>query len=522
MPAYGDPSDAWWYEGVLLQIYPRSYQDSNGDGHGDLPGIISRLEHLEWLGIDGIWLSPTFPSPNSDWGYDVADYRAVHPDFGTLEDMDELIAEAGRRGIRVLLDLVPNHTSDQHPWFQDALTGRDARHRNWYVWADGDGPPNNWKGAFGGSAWTFHEPTGQWYLHNFLPGQPDLNWWNPEVLEAFDEILTFWFDRGVAGFRIDVAHSMIHDPELRDDPPAQPEDPLGVRRHGLRHVYSMNRPEGHDVLRRWRRLAAERPAPRPIYVGETFVYDVDQLVSFYGRGDDELNLAFNIPFALSELDAEALSTIVDAMEEKLPEGAWPVWMASNHDIRRLATRWAAGDDDATRVALLILLTLRGTPFLYAGDEIGLPDGDVPADRILDVGDRDPCRTPMPWDDSRHGGFSTSSDGTWLPMTAFPQRNVARQRETPTSVLNFTRDLIALRRAESDLRVGAYQRLPAPEAAWAWQRGNGYAIAVNLGYDDATFEHISGTVALGTDRARDGERVDALTLAPREGAVVRLG
>lgn len=521
MAAHGDPSESWWREGVLYQIYPRSYQDSDGDGHGDLRGILARLGHLEWLGIDGIWLSPTFPSPNADWGYDVSDYRGVHPDFGTLEDMDHLIAEAGRRGIRILLDLVPNHTSDQHPWFQNALSGRDARHRAWYVWADGDAPPNNWKGAFGGGAWTWHEPTGQWYLHNFLPSQPDLNWWNPEVVQAFDEILTFWFDRGVAGFRIDVAHSMIHDPQLRDDPPAGPDDHSHVRRHGLRQVYSMNRPEGHDVLRGWRRLADARPSPRPAFVGETFVYDVDQLVAFYGQNDDELHLAFNIPFALSTLDADALSEVVDATEAKLPDGAWPVWMGSNHDIRRLATRWAAGSDAAARVALLIMLTLRGTPFLYAGDEIGLPDGDVPDYRIRDVGDRDPCRTPMPWDDGPHGGFTAAGSDPWLPMTAYPQRNIARQRADRGSILHFVRDLIALRRAEADLRVGAYRRLEAPEGAWAWRRGDGLAVALNLGPEPVSFTRLSGTVVIGTDRSRDGERCAALALATREGAVIRL-
>jgi alpha-glucosidase len=512
-----DP-DAWWREGVLYQIYPRSYQDSDGDGHGDLRGIVDRLDHLQWLGIDGIWLSPTFPSPNADWGYDVADYLGVHPDFGTLEDMDELIARAGERGIRVLLDLVPNHTSDAHAWFRDALSGRDARHRDWYVWADGDGPPNNWKGAFGGIAWTRDEASGQWYLHNFLDRQPDLNWWNQEVRDAFDDILAFWFDRGVAGFRIDVAHSMIKDRELRDDPPAGPDAHPRERQRGLRQVYSMNRPEGHDILRHWRALSDARPEPRPIYVGETFVYDLDQLIPFYGHGDDELHLAFNIPFALAPLEAEPLSAIVDAMEAKLPAGAWPVWMASNHDIRRLATRWAQGDDRRAKVGLLILLTLRGTPFLYAGDEIALPDGDVPEDRILDVGDRDPCRTPMPWDDSPNGGFSRAPD-TWLPMTAYRQRNVAAQRANPDSPLNFVRDLIALRRAEADLRSGAYQRLDAPQGAWRWRRGANLTVVLNLGFEDVAFDDLEGTVAIATDRRRDGAPAAGLTLEPGEGAVV---
>src|SRR5918997_1906784 len=315
---------SWWRDGVLYQIYPRSFADANGDGIGDLRGIASRLDHLEWLGVDGIWLNPTFPSPNDDWGYDVSDYKGVHPDLGTLEDLDELIAEAGRRGIRVLLDLVPNHTSDRHPWFQDALTGRDAEHRDLYVWADpapGGGPPNNWISNFGGPAWTFHEPTGQYYLNQFLPSQPDLNWWNEDVRLAFDHVLRFWFDRGVAGFRIEVCHAIVKDRELRDDPAATPDDHPQVRKRGTRQVFSMNRPEVHDVLKRWRRVSE----PDRILVGETYVLDIDQLIPYYGTGEDQLHLAFNFLFVHSELEASQLSAVVEAIEEKLPAGAWPGW-----------------------------------------------------------------------------------------------------------------------------------------------------------------------------------------------------
>jgi len=268
---------SWWREGVLYQLYPRSFADSNGDGVGDLPGVVDRLEHLEWLGIDGIWLNPTMPSPNADWGYDVADYFGVHPELGTLADLDRLVAEAAARGIRILLDLVPNHTSDRHPWFLEARSSRESPRRDWYVWADpkADGsPPNDWTSVFDGPAWTLDAGTGQYYLHQFLAEQPDLNWWNDRVREAFDEILRFWFARGIAGFRIDVAHSIVKDPELRD-PGIQP----GV----------------HDVHRRWRALA-DSEEPQRILLGETHIRELEQMIAFYGTGEDELNLAFNLPF----------------------------------------------------------------------------------------------------------------------------------------------------------------------------------------------------------------------------------
>jgi alpha-glucosidase len=518
---------SWWRDGVLYQIYPRSFADSDGDGIGDLRGIVARLDHLEWLGVDGIWLNPTMPSPNDDWGYDVADYCAVHPDLGTLEDLDALVAEAGRRGIRVLLDLVPNHTSDRHRWFADALAGRDARHRDFYVWADpapGGGPPNNWLSNFGGPAWSLHEPTGQYYLHNFLPTQPDLNWWSDGVREAFDHVLRFWYERGVAGFRIDVCHAIVKDRELRDDPAATPDDHPQVRVRGTRQVFSMNRPEVHDVLRRWRRLSD----PGHVLVGETYVFDLDQLLPYYGNGEDELHLAFNFLFIHSDLDAARLRAIVERMEAGLPEAAWPVWTGSNHDAGRLATRWAGGDAAKARVALLLLLALRGTPFLYYGDEIGLPEVAIDPARSLDpvphrTGDptrgRDGCRTPMQWTAEPGAGF-TSGEAPWLPFGDPAAVNVADQRADPGSTLNLVRDLIALRRARGDLTRGAYATLPAPDGAWVWRRGERTVVAVNLSDRDVVVD-AAGTVLVATDRRRDGARFDG-TLPPWSGAVLDAG
>jgi alpha-glucosidase len=501
---------SWWREGVLYQIYPRSFADSDGDGIGDLRGIIARLDHLEWLGIDGIWLNPTMPSPNDDWGYDVADYRAVHPDLGTLEDLDELVAQAAERGIRVLLDLVPNHSSDRHAWFQDALTGRDAAHREFYVWADpgpDGGPPNNWLSNFGGPAWTLHEDTGQYYLHNFLPSQPDLNWWNDAVRDEFDAILRFWFERGIAGFRIDVCHAIVNDAQLRDDPAAGPDDHPHIQERGLRPAFSMNRPEVHDVLRRWRRVAN----PDRILVGETYVLDLSELFPFYGQGEDELHMAFNFLFVHEELDAGRMRAIVEAVEDGLPEASWPVYTGSNHDAGRLTTRWAGGDEAKARCALLMLLTLRGTPFLYYGDELALPDGDVPPDRLLDPvpDNRDGCRTPMPWTDQ-------PAPDMWLPLSD-TSRNVAGQREDRGSVLHLVRDLIALRRAREDLRRGGYQTLPAPAGAWAWRRGDGTTVALNLTGEPVALD-VSGTVLIATDRSGEGDRFPG-TLAPWRGVVL---
>ena len=529
------PDGTWWRDGVLYQAYPRSLADSDGDGIGDLRGVIARLDHLEWLGVDGLWLNPTMPSPNEDWGYDVADYCDVHPDLGTLEDLDALVAEAGRRGIRILLDLVPNHTSDRHAWFQDALSGRDARHRDFYVWADPkpDGsPPNNWLSNFGGSAWTLHEPTGQYYLHNFLPSQPDLNWWNEEVRTAFDDVLRFWFARGVAGFRIDVCHAIIKDQELRDDPAVTPDDHPQVQARGLRQVFSMNRPEVHDVLRRWRAVA-DAEDPRRILVGETYVLEIDQLLPFYGTGEDELNLAFNFLFVHAQLDAGELRPIVQAIEEKLPVGAWPVYTGSNHDAGRLVTRWAGNDPHKTRAALLMLLTLRGTPFLYYGDEIGLPDVPQDAETAKDpvarrTGDpsrnRDVCRTPMQWTAAPGGGFGPEGAAEpWLPLGDVRAHNVADQREDPRSTLHLVRDLIALRRERADLRTGDYRTLQAPDGAWTYARGEDTAVALNLSDREVTVDDLSGTVLVATDRGRDGERAQGpLRLGPWEALVLATG
>ena len=534
MTADGDSAatgpDRWWQGGVFYQIYPRSYADSNGDGVGDLPGIIGKLDHLEQLGVDAVWLSPVTCSPNRDWGYDVSDYRDIDPDYGTLDDLDTLVREAGARGIRILMDLVPNHTSDRHPWFVDALSGRDAAHRDYYVWADPkpDGSlPNNWVSMFGGPAWELDEASGQYYLHNFEAGQPDLDWWNEAVRREFDEILRFWWDRGVAGFRIDVCNMMIKDKELRDNPPATEDDPIEQQFMGVRYVYNTDRPEAHDILRHWR-VVAGGYSPERLLIGETNVDTIERLVQFYGTGRNELHGGFNFQFMFAPFEAAALRAVVEKTEALLPEGAWPTWHASNHDFSRLSTRWAGGDPAKVKVALLLLLTLRGTAFLYAGDEIGLVDGDVPKEEMLDpigirfypYAGRDAERTPIPWHGAPGGGFTAPGVTPWLPMADPAANNVADQSDDPTSVLAFCRRVIAARRASDDLAVGAYRSLPSPEGTWSYARGNATVVLLNMAEAPAEFGDVRGRVAVATDGALDGSVVEGtLCVGPWSGAVV---
>ncbi len=484
----------WWRDGVLYQIYVRSFADSNGDGIGDLHGILSRLDYLEWLGVDGIWLSPIHPSPNVDWGYDVADYYAVAPELGTLADLDLLVAESARRGIRVLLDLVPNHTSIAHPWF--------CERPDFYVWSSEI--PNNWRSMFGGGpAWAWDAARDAYYLHNFAVEQADLDWWNDDVRREFDAILRFWLDRGIAGFRIDVAHALVKDRELRDDPPARDDDPAHIRRRGLREVYSMNRPEVHDVHRHWRALADECDPPR-VLLGEAYVLDLAEWVRYFGSGGDELHLAFNFAFLHAPLDAERMRSIVERTEALLPPGGRPCWVGSNHDAGRLATRWAGGDERRARCALLVLLGLRGTPCLYYGDELGLTDGVVPPDRVRDVADppRDPGRTPMPWSEG-DGGWRDP----WLPLTD-TTRNVEEQRADPSSTLHFVRELIRVRK---QFASEPYETIASPPGTWAWRRGR-FTLAVNLSSGRVEVP-LGGQVELTTGEAFAG------VLEPTSGAVL---
>ena len=477
------PNQPWWRSATIYQIYVRSWRDSNGDGVGDLAGICDNLDYLQWLGVDGVWLSPTMPSPNADWGYDVSDYCGVHAELGTLADLDRLVVEAAQREIRVMLDLVPNHTSIAHPWFVDALSGKGSAHREYYVWAaDGPdgGPPNNWTCATGASAWAHDDESGQYYLHNFLPAQPDLNWWHEPVHEEFEEILRYWLDRGVAGFRIDVAHGLYKDALLRDNPPTGPTDHPVIRQGKLRPVYSSHRPEVHEIYRRWRQIA-DGYEQEPALLGETWEFDYGRFGDYYGREEPELHMGFNFGFVEASFTAPALAKVVENTLAALPPGAMPVWTASNHDVGRFPTRWCGDDARAVKAALTVLASLPGTLVLYYGDELGMADVDVPVSLRLDemsmgrAQSRDRCRTPMLWSAEKHAGFTTPSARPWLPLGG-TTTNVRDEKAEPGSVLNFWRRLVALRR---EGRIGSLDKLEQvllDEQVWAYRVGEVTVVA----------------------------------------------
>lgn len=526
--------DPWWRSATVYQIYVRSWRDSNGDGNGDLKGVADGLDYLEWLGVDCIWLSPTMPSPNTDWGYDVADYRGVQPDFGTLADMDNLVDQARQRGISVMLDLVPNHTSSAHPWFVDALKGPGSEHRNYYVWAkpkpDGS-VPNNWLDATGGPAWAWDEASGEYYLHNFLATQPDLNWWEPRVHREFEQILRFWFDRGIAGFRIDVAHGLYKDALLRDNPPPSPTDHPVIRAGTYRPEFNCRRPEVHPLYQRWREVS-DSYQPERALLGETWEFDPERFGAFYGREKPELHMNFNFTFVMADFGARPLAEVVEPMLDALPPGATPVWTASNHDVGRFPSRWCAGDSRAVRVALLVLAALPGTMVLYYGDELGMPDVDVPPEARLDEMSlaqpdkpgRDRCRTPMPWSDEPNGGFSAPGAVPWLPLGEHATTNVSAERADEASVLHFSRHLNRLRREEGLGEVAPLQRLWLDDQVWAFRCGPTLTV-VNLSPRagrcplPASALPDGTRVLVATDAARQGRQLEAtIELAPWEGLV----
>ena len=436
---------AWWQRGAIYQVYPRSFLDSNGDGIGDLEGLRRKLGYLQELGVEAVWISPVFPSPMADFGYDVSDYCDVDPLFGSLADLDRVIAEAHAHGLKVILDFVPNHTSDRHPWFEQSRSSRNDDKRDWYIWRDpapDGGPPNNWGSMFGGSGWTFDERTGQYYYHAFLREQPDLNWRNPQLRAAMHDVLRFWLRRGVDGFRIDVLWHLMKDPTLRDDPPNPDWRPGMPDITRNRRIHSCDHPDVIDVTLELRRVCDEF-ADR-VLIGELY-RPLERLVAYYGPQLDGVQLPFNFHLLDADWTPAAIADLVARYEALLPQGAWPNWVLGNHDQSRVATRLGRAQ---APLAMMLLLTLRGTPTIYQGDELGLEDAVIPPDRIRDpwalnepgIGGRDPERSPMPWDASPHAGFSSGEP--WLPLAdGWETRNVAQQSGDPRSLLELTRQLL---------------------------------------------------------------------------------
>lgn len=526
-------SHRWWETGTVYQIYPRSFQDTNGDGIGDLEGIRQRLDYLVWLGIDAIWICPFYPSPMHDFGYDVADYCNVDPLFGSLDDFDRLAADAHAKRLKIILDFVPNHTSVAHPWFTDSRRSRASRKRDWYIWRDpapDGGPPNNWLSHFGGSAWTLDLGTGQYYYHAYLPEQPDLNWRNGKVRAAMHEVLRFWLRRGADGFRVDVMWHLIKDAAFRDNPANPDWTPREPDIDRLLPLYSADQPEVHEIVAGLRRVLEE--FEDKVLIGEIYL-PADRLAAYYGKNREGAHLPFNFQLLNTPWSAPAIGQLIETYEAALPEGGWPNWVLSNHDRPRIAAR--AGKDQA-HIAAMLLLTLRGTPTLYYGDELGFGRVEIPPGRVqdpwalrepgIDIG-RDPSRTPMQWDASAFAGFSAHEP--WLPLTEdHAQRNVAMMREDETSILTLVQKLLHARRAYPALHQGMWRLLSCDQSVLAYERRDGEsAFYVVLNFTAAPQNWPASPLAqarivLSTHGDRTGEAAgSAVTLRPHEGLLIAL-
>lgn len=524
----------WWQTSTIYQVYPRSFCDNNGDGVGDLAGITSKLDYLRWLGVDALWLSPMYPSPMADFGYDISDYTNVHPLFGTLEDMDTLLEQAHQRDLKVILDFVPNHTSDEHPWFQESRSSRVNAKRDWYIWRDpapDGGPPNNWTSHFGGSAWQFDEQTGQYYLHLFDVKQPDLNWRNPLVRQAMYDVLRFWLKRGVDGFRVDVIWLLLKDEQFRDNPPNPAWKPGDLSIMRYIPLYTGDQPGIHDIIREMRATLDEYG--ERVLIGEIYL-PVERLVQYYGEQLDEAHLPFNFQFVtMPTWEASAVRRAVDDYEAALPSGAWPNWVLGNHDRSRIATRVGR---DLARVAQMLLLTLRGTPTCYYGDELGMQDGVVPPELMHDPQgkddpqySRDPARTPMQWDTSLLAGFSPAGTAaTWLPVADdYQAYNVAVEQKDPRSFLALFRSLLALRHSLPALVVGSQQSIDQPNTScfvYARQHDDQRClIALNFSHEEQLItlpETDQGRILLSTHLDREGTiALSEIRLRPHEGLVI---
>ena len=533
----------WWQTAVVYQVYPRSFKDTTGNGVGDLQGIIDKMDYLsDTLGVDSIWVSPFYPSPMADFGYDVSDYRDVHPMFGDLSTFDRLVARTHDAGLKLIIDFVLNHSSDQHPWFIESRSSRENPRRDWYVWRDpkphgspssNGSPPNNWLGVFGGSAWELDDRTGQYYLHSFLKEQPDLNWRNPAVKAAMFDNVRFWLDRDVDGFRIDAAHYIMKDPAERDNPPNVDDPPQAHKSLGAYdaqvHLYDKGHADVHQVFRELRKLLDDYEPPR-MTLGEIHIFDWGELGSYYGKDLDELSMPTNFGLLKAPWTAAGIRGVVDGLEAGIPPGAWPNYVLGNHDDQRVATRLG---EHGSRQAAVLLLTLRGTPTLYYGDELGMREAEIPPDRRQDPWSmtepslgRDGCRTPMQWSSDTNAGF-TLADEPWLPIgSGHAVRNVQSQLLKPDSHLDLYRRLLSLRRGSAALRTGSYLPVdPVPPDCFAFERRHGterVLVAVNFSAKPLSIDaaKTSGRIAVSTHRMQEGNEVTGtLHLLSHEAVVV---
>jgi glycosidase len=535
----------WWKNATIYQIYPRSFRDTTGNGIGDLPGIIEKVDYLaDTLGIDAVWISPFYRSPMKDFGYDVADYCEIDPLFGEMDDFDQLLQELHQHSIKLIIDWVPNHTSDQHSWFIESSSSPTNPKRDWYIWEDPkpDGsPPNNWLSVFGGSAWELDPASGQYYLHSFLKEQPDLNWRNPQVQQAMYDVLRFWLDKGVDGFRIDVAHFIMKDPQLRDNPPNPQKEPSIHRSLGEYdsqiHLYDKGHPDAHQIYQQVRSLLDQySDAGERVSIGEIHIFDWQEWVSYYGKDLDEFHLPYNFTLLGVEWKADKIREKIDQLESVLPQGAWPSYVLGNHDEKRLASRIGI---ENTPLAAMLLLTLRGTPTLYYGDEIGMINTEISPDQALDpaglnqVGydqGRDGCRTPMQWSSETLAGFSPpDSKEPWLPLAGnYPTVNVEAQLQAKDSLLQLYRELLKIRREHPVLQDGGYRPVEdQPAGCYCYLRenqGENLLICLNFNNEDVSLPAAyiqKSEILLSTRMDRKGLVRKDLTLRPLEGCILKL-
>jgi alpha-glucosidase len=522
--------EAWWRSAVVYEIAAISFQDSNGDGQGDLPGLLQRIDYLNWLGVGAVWLTPIYKSPNQDFGYDIADFCAVDSRFGTLEDFDKVVEALHHSGIRLILDLVPNHTSDQHAWFKESCASRNNPKADWYVWSEAGangGPPNNWLSRFGGSGWEWCEARRQFYYHSFLASQPDLNWRNPEVREAIASTMRFWLDRGVDGFRVDASAVLIKDDLLRDNPPDPEADDKTPPPQANIPVFTDDRPEAMDCIEYIREVLDE-------YDGRLLCGEVqgkiDRIGHFYGNSKPRLHLPLNFALLDSEWNAISLQATIDAYFNAIPKGVWPDFVIGGHDKHRVASKIGQAQ---VRILAMLLMTIRGTPFLFAGDEIGSEQVPIPSERIqdpfeklvkgFDLG-RDPERAPLRWDDTDEGGFTSGEP--WLPLSRDRARNIKAQQRDAQSILNLYRELIALRRQEPCLLQGEYRPRRAQNDVLSFVRtlnGTEILVGINISGEPRLWEwqgHGVQLLSTALDRA-PGKMEGPIHLKPNEGVVVKV-